>query len=488
MTFLLALLLSAVTPPTFAVPATAGKQEKTAVLTADELEDKIRGGLIGQILGNLNGLPHEFKYIDEPGKVENYTPGLPDGAHTDDDTDIEWVYLAEMATTGKTFVPPERIAELWRANMNDRIWCANLYARRLLDLDLSPPLTGRIALNPWSVFNISAQFVSESFGHIAPGMPQTAARIGIHYTHMAVDGEPIQTTQFFTAMIATSFFEKDAEKIVAAGRAALDPKSAVVGVVDDVMAWWKENPKDWRETRRRIKEKYTRHGGGMRDRNGYELNTAAIVGALLYGGAEDLVGTLRLAFNFGWDSDCNAATCGAIVGVVRGKKWIDAQGWVIKDVYANTCRAAMPKDETITGYGDKLLTVAKRVILENGGEEIAVDGKKAYRIKLQPPANVEALPAALDRMEELRRDLGPVIAKDLAGPGKDRARAAYLAICLGASEQLKKERPEDWKAAIEELKKYRNVLKQIYDAPQPLGTRLQAAAKAEGLEKPEKPK
>jgi hypothetical protein len=372
--------------------------------------------------------------------------------------------------------------------MNDRIWCANLYARRLLDLDLEPPLTGRIAFNPWSVFNISAQFVSESFGHIAPGMPQTAARIGIHYTHLAVDGEPIQTTQFFTAMIATAYFEKDAEKIVRAGLGALDPKSSVGPLVADVLAWWKENPKDWRETRRRIKEKYTRHGGGMRDRNGYELNTAAIVGALLYGGAEDLKETLRLAFNFGWDSDCNAATCGAIVGVVRGKKWIDQQGWVIKDVYRNTCRDQMPKDETITGYGDKLLAVAKRVILENGGEEVVVDGRKAYRIKLQAPANVEPLPATLDRIDELRRDVGPAIAKDLSGSPKDRARAAYLAICLGLSESLQKERPEDWKAAIGELKKFRNVLKQIYDAPQPLGTRLQAAAKAEGLEKPEKPK
>ena len=51
---------------------------------------------------------------------------------------------------------------------------------------------------------------------------------------------------------------------------------------------------------------------------------------------------LRLSFNFGWDADCNAAICGAIVGLIRGKKWIDAQGWEIKDVYKNTCRDGMP--------------------------------------------------------------------------------------------------------------------------------------------------
>jgi hypothetical protein len=468
-----------------AAPA-ATQDSPTAEISAEDLEDKIRGGLLGQIFGNLNGLPHEMKYIKEPGKVESYTPSLPKGAWTDDDTDIEWVYLWEMQRTGELLVPPKRIAELWRANMNGGIWCANLYARQLLDLGIEPPLCGRIAVNPWSVFNISAQFVSEAFGLISPGMPRTAAGIGIHYTHYAVDGEPIQTTQLFTAMIATAFFEKDMEKIVRSGLAAVDPKSAIHPIVTDVIGWWKEHPQDWRETRRKMKEKYTHHGGGMSDKNGYELNTAAVIGALLHGGSEDLKEVLRLSFNFGWDADCNAAICGAIVGLIRGKKWIDAQGWEIKDVYKNTCRDQMPKDETITGYGDKLIAAARKNILAHGGAEVRVGGKPGYRVRLEVAANVEPLPAPLDRLEELRKEVGPQIEKDLSGSGKDRARAAYLALALGEAERLRKERPEDWKAALEELKKFPNVLRQIYDAPQPQGARIQAAARAEGLEKPGK--
>jgi hypothetical protein len=468
-----------------AAPA-ATQDSPTVEISAEDLEDKIRGGLLGQIFGNLNGLPHEMKYIKEPGKVESYTPSLPKGAWTDDDTDIEWVYLWEMQRTGELLVPPKRIAELWRANMNGGIWCANLYARQLLDLGIEPPLCGRIAVNPWSVFNISAQFVSEAFGLISPGMPRTAAGIGIHYTHYAVDGEPIQTTQLFTAMIATAFFEKDMEKIVRSGLAAVDPKSAIHPIVTDVIGWWKEHPQDWRETRRKMKEKYTHHGGGMSDKNGYELNTAAVIGALLHGGSEDLKEVLRLSFNFGWDADCNAAICGAIVGLIRGKKWIDAQGWEIKDVYKNTCRDQMPKDETITGYGDKLIAAARKNILAHGGAEVRVGGKPGYRVRLEVAANVEPLPAPLDRLEELRKEVGPQIEKDLSGSGKDRARAAYLALALGEAERLRKERPEDWKAALEELKKFPNVLRQIYDAPQPQGARIQAAARAEGLEKPGK--
>ena len=65
-------------------------------ISSEALEDKIRGGLLAQLLGNLNGLPHENKYYDEPGNVEHYTPALAGGARTDDDTDIEWVYILSL--------------------------------------------------------------------------------------------------------------------------------------------------------------------------------------------------------------------------------------------------------------------------------------------------------------------------------------------------------------------------------------------------------
>jgi hypothetical protein len=38
----------------------------------DLLHDKIRGGFLGQLLGDLNGLAHEMKYIAEPGDVQEY--------------------------------------------------------------------------------------------------------------------------------------------------------------------------------------------------------------------------------------------------------------------------------------------------------------------------------------------------------------------------------------------------------------------------------
>ena len=335
-------------------------------LSADVLEDKIRGGLLGQLLGNLNGLEHEMKYIMEPGNVQKYVPGLPEGAQTDDDTDLEWVYIIAMQRHSTIMLSPDLIVRLWKEHINKRIWCANQYARQLMDIGFEPPLTGSIMFNPWADFNISGQFVCECFGLLAPCMPQTAARIGLNYTRVAIDAEPAQTTQLFTAMIATAFMTDDIDRTLDAGLKAIDSKCAIRQIVIDVRNWHQLHPEDWRATRRLVKEKYSRHNGQMRDRNGYELNTASTIAALLYGRA-DFVKTLMTAFNFGWDADNNAATAGTIVGVIKGYRWIMAQGWTIVDRYRNTTRDGMPTDETITSFADRIIDLAERVIAKQGG-------------------------------------------------------------------------------------------------------------------------
>jgi ADP-ribosylglycohydrolase len=89
-------------------------------LPAAMVRDKILGGLLGHLLGDLNGLKHEMKYIDEPGNVQSYKPSLPEGAWTDDDTDFEWVYIMAMQKDGVTLPPQKDLPELWRQHANGR--------------------------------------------------------------------------------------------------------------------------------------------------------------------------------------------------------------------------------------------------------------------------------------------------------------------------------------------------------------------------------
>ena len=186
-----------------------------------------------------------------------------------------------------------------------------------MDLGLTPPYTGYSTFNPCAEFNVSGQFLCETFGLLARGMPQTAGKIGLNYTTVAINDEPAQATRLFTAMIATAFLEDDIQKILDAGMAVLDKNSDILQIVTDVRSWHSQYPDNWRETRRLLKEKYTQEGGSTRDWNGYELNTGSVIGALLYGNG-NFEKTLQLAFNFGWDADNTAATAGTIAGVICG--------------------------------------------------------------------------------------------------------------------------------------------------------------------------
>jgi len=458
----------------------------TVDMPAETLRDKIRGGLLGQILGNLNGLPHEMKYIAEPGDVTEYTPALPEGARTDDDTDFEWVYIKVMQDDDCLLLPPERICRLWKERINTRIWCSNQYARQLMDLGIEPPLTGMSVLNPWADFNISGQFICETFGLIAPVMPESAARIGLNYTRVTISGEPAQTTQLFTSMIATAFVQDDIDAILDAGLSAIDGNSAIFRIAKDVRRWYEQHPGDWRTTRRLLKEKYSRHNGQTRDRNGYELNTGSIVAALLYGQG-DFVKTLVAAFNFGWDADCNAATAGTVVGVMKGYRWMLSQGWPIVDRYRNTTRENMPEDETITSFADRLIELAERVIVAQGGSRQMNNGRIIYQINPQKPRCIHRMKKADEQAAALREELESEITQAITGATsrQQKARAAYLAICLDLAPAIRKEHPQQWSAALAALGDYENVVQALFHhSPTPLGETLRAKAQAANLPRP----
>jgi hypothetical protein len=255
--------------------------------------------------------------------------------------------------------------------------------------------------------------------------------------------------------------------------------------MSDVRRWHKENPRDWRVTRQLTKDKYCKYGGhDMRD--GVWLNGASTISALLYGDG-DWVQTVRSAFNFGWDADNNAAASGTILGVLRGNKVLKSQGWDIKDLYRNTSRDDMPDGETITSYSDRLVALAQRNISEHGGAQATVNGKSVYRIKTEKPSNVEPLPDLKKQYATMRSQTRGEIEKGVISgvSALDKARAAYLAICLDFAPELKEKHSAQWTAAIAALQGYPRVLQAIfYEAPFPAGDRIREKATAAGLQKP----
>jgi len=437
-------------------------EKKMITLPAEMVVDKIRGGMLGMMIGNMNGWPYEFKCYGKYGDVKTYIPALPEGAQTDDDTDFEWVYIYNMQKTRNAYLPYNDISTYWKNSINDGIWCANRYARYLMDLGIQPPMTGSVVLNPWAEFNVSGQFISESFGLVAPAMPQTAAKIGLHYTKVAIDNEPAQTTQLFTTMISTAFVESDINKIVDAGVASLDTKSMLISVIADVRKWHSQNPDNPTETLRLIHEKYVLDDELVRNQNGSVLNTAVIIASFLYGNG-NFSETIRHSMNFGYDADCNAATLGTLMGTIYGHRRILNEGWNLVDRYKNTKRDKMPMDETIISFADRVVDVFEMVNEENGGSKTVENNVVVYKIPIEKPASVYKLLTYDEEKATLKKEVQKSIESNLlSGKKQEMARAAYLAISLDLAKELKKKYPKQWKEACYNLSGYWKVIGNLF--------------------------
>ena len=415
------------------------------------------------------GFHKKIRYINESGNVQNYTPSLLDGAWTDDDTDFEWFYIYEMQKKRDVFLEYDYITQSWIERVKRGIYCSNRFVRCLMDIGIKPPYSEYQALNSWAEFNASGQFLCETFVLLTPAMPQTAVKISLNYTLIAINGEPSKTTQLFDNMIVAAFIEDNINKILDEGIVKLDSKSIIKHIYNDVKNWHKENPRDWEVVRRLLKEKYTKENNRTRDSNGYELNTGAIFGALLYGNGE-FAETLKLAFNLGCDADCNTVTVISIMGTVYGycrmmtQSRRNEQLWQIVDRYKNTTRGnRMPMNETIITFADHLTELFEIVNEKNGGSKIVENNVLVYRINKEIPTPIVTLPVT-DKKIMLSEHLDQQIKDDLNSNQREtRARAVFLAICLYMDEELEKVNSKKWETICNDLSGYWKIIYNIFE-------------------------
>ncbi|MEI6140910.1 MAG: ADP-ribosylglycohydrolase family protein [Mariniphaga sp.] len=370
--------------------STKKSDKGTIKISREEVFDKIYGGWVGMLIGGLEGLPHEFKYNDEPRATLPDFGYLPKGAKSDDDNDFELTHLYFMDKENVLMIPYTRIAEIWKANMEKGIWVANLKAYELMKGGMIPPATGIPENNPYSIFNLSAQFCTESYGLISPGMPQTANQIGNYYAHIAVCCEPIQAAQFWTSLISLNMLHKGSvAEIIPKALQSVDPNSVMIELVNDAVTAYRNHPVDWKEARQMIYKKW--NGEKKWNTNSTPLNGGMVILSLFYGGG-DFYKTLQYAMAFGLDADCNAATAGAIVGSHMGfKKITGLKGFNMPDTYINKTRPQLPATMKISEQAEIMSRLCERAITENGGEIIKKKGKTFYKIKLQKAQLLESL-------------------------------------------------------------------------------------------------
>ncbi len=398
-----------------AAAATAFADER--VISEADLQDKIAGFWIGQLVGNYMGFPFETVYVDDPIPFDvdryytfrddpsiamnrddsrAYVPiiaGWVEGAFSDDDTDIEFVTLHAVEEHGLD-INYDEITAAWKRHINRRIWVANRSARNLMDQGFIAPDTGRKENNPnW--FQIDPQLVNEVWSAFYPGMVANAVERAEWGARITNDDWGVHPTMAYGAMISAAFFESDPEALVQYAVDAVPNEGPFAEGMRDVVRWHRENPDNWRGTRQKIHDKYYRY-----EKGDYKapvsvvsslVNGLCSIMAVLYGEG-DFLKTTGISVAAGYDCDNQGATCAGLFGVVVGAKgipdnltknvtWNTTWDKPFNDRYVNVSRDDLPIATPISDIVKRTQAIAYDAIRANGGRKEVRDGAPVYVIQ-----------------------------------------------------------------------------------------------------------
>ncbi len=309
-----------------ALPAGAGEAPRR--MSRASLEDKVRGGWAGQMIGVAFGAPTEFKSNGKilEGELQ-WTPEMISNAIHQDDLYVEMTFAEVMDRIGLG-ATTEQYGEMFRDSIT-ACGTRTREARRNLNRGIQAPMSGHSDFNVHAN-DIDFQIESDFIGLMCPGLPQASNHYADRVGRVMNYGDGLYGGMLFGAMYATAFFETDPRRVVEQGLLAIPAGSGYARLIRDVLSWHAENPTDWRKTWQRIEEKWNRHDpcpdGALAPFNiDARINGAYVVLGLLYGD-RDFGKTLEISTRAGQDSDCNPSSAAGILGVMLGyeripEKW-----------------------------------------------------------------------------------------------------------------------------------------------------------------------
>jgi ADP-ribosylglycohydrolase len=144
-----------------------------------------------------------------------------------------------------------------------------------------------------------------------PGRPSSAAELAFRDARISHVKNGIYGEMMASAMIAAAFCLRDPEKIVQAGLSVIPAKSRLSEAVRNLLEWSRAAD-SWQDCWSIVKQNYG-HYSPVHTIN----NALNVILALIYGEL-DFTRTIGIAVMGGWDTDCNGATAGSIVGAAIG--------------------------------------------------------------------------------------------------------------------------------------------------------------------------
>lgn len=308
-----------------------------------KLKDKIHGAWAGRICGCLLGKPIEgiqtgeltqllketgnfplHRYLLETEMTDDicdtYTFPLGGRTYADNipcapaDDDTNYTVLAQdiIETFGRNFTS-EQLASHWLQKLPKDAYCT---AERVAFCNLVkgyiPPDTA-LYKNPYREW-IGAQIRGDYFGYINPGNPELAAEMAWRDARISHVKNGIYGEMFVAAMLAAAAVTDDMADIVKAGLSQIPATSRLYEKIQGILDLYGEQA-DSSVCIAKIHHTYNEH-----EEHGWchvIPNAMIVATALLYGDG-DYGRSICMAVQAGFDTDCNGATVGSVVGMRNG--------------------------------------------------------------------------------------------------------------------------------------------------------------------------
>lgn len=334
----------------------------------DPFREKVAGCWIGKNVGGTLGQP--FEGVNGVLDVEFYTQDLHGEPVPNDDLDLQLAWLVAAERHGPTVVAAI-LGEYWLSYITPN-WSEYGFCKNNLRAGLVPPVSGSVA-NPHRNSN-GAWIRTEIWACLNPGQPGRAAHYACEDAMVDHSAEGVYSTAFIAALQSAAFASNDRDELIATALSYIPTDTDVARAVQVVLDAHHSGA-SWKECRRKLFLEVphgfgSKTGGEMNvdlpfgtDKNDAPAHIGIILLAWLYG-EDDFGKSICMAVNCGADTDCTAATLGALLGIIRGAEGIPAR-WTepIGDSIKTICLAGdlfTRFPQTVSELTDRVIVLAPR--------------------------------------------------------------------------------------------------------------------------------
>ena len=325
------------------------------LLNRNDLRDKIYGCWTGKNIGGTLGGPYEGlrELLDVKGYSTPAGEPMPN-----DDLDLQLIWLRALQDRGPRGVNANVLGEYW-LNFIAPHWCEYGISKANQRAGLVPPLSGMYR-NHWKHSN-GAWIRSEIWACITPGCPDLAVRYA--YEDACVDhggGEGTYAELFTASVQSAAFVVSDRDELIRIGMSKIPPDCRVARSINIVLKAYSDGL-TWQEARELVLKDSADLGWFQAP-----ANLAYMIIGWMYGEG-DFGKSLITAVNCGDDTDCTAATLGAILGIIHGRsgipsEWIEPIGDRIITVAINQGDMFPRPPSTCSDLTDQVMALVPQVL------------------------------------------------------------------------------------------------------------------------------